>query len=227
MPRPWSDTEQRTPRSLARDLDLHRAAVGRVLDRVLDEVDEHLAQLLLVRCHRRQPFGGVKLEGRSLREVRRAASITVLRHLVGVDRLDPHLQLARVEMAREQDVVDDLREPVGLVGDNLEQPVAHLVSELEIRATECHGRAVDRRQRRPQLVRHGGDEVGTHLLDRTLLGQVAERIHRSLVEAHGGEGQPELAAVDLERDRFAAARRHRPRRRDRRSRAAPRGQGDR
>ena len=42
-------------------------------------------------------------------------------------------------MRREQHVVDDLREPVGLVGDDVEQPLAHLLAEVEVGAAKVVG----------------------------------------------------------------------------------------
>ena len=58
------------------------------------------------------------------------------------------------------------------------------VAELEVLAPQRDRGAVDRRERRAQLVRDGRDEVGAHLLERALLGQVAEGVDGPFLEAH-------------------------------------------
>ena len=104
--------------------------------------------------------------------------------LDGIAALDRERHLIGVEPARDEQVVDDRPEPVGLRGDDAEQLVLDLRVELDVRAPDRLRRAVDRGERRAQLVRDGGDELRLHLLERTLLGQVAEGIDRALLEAH-------------------------------------------
>ena len=87
----------------------------------------------------------------------------------------------------------------------VEQPRAQLVGEVDVGAQQRQRGAVDRRERRPQLVRDGGDEVGAHQLERALVGEVAEGVDRALVEADAGDREPELAPVELERERLGAA----------------------
>jgi hypothetical protein len=70
-----------------------------------------------------------------------------------VDLLARHVQPAGVEVAREEDVVDDAREPVGLIGDDREQVPAGLLGERGgVTAAQRHRRAVDGGERRAQLV---------------------------------------------------------------------------
>ena len=116
------------------------------------------------------------------------------------------LELAGVELAREQELVDDVRETVGLLGDHVEQLVVQLRLELDIVAPERQRRAVDRGERRAQLVRHGRDEVLPHRLERPLVGEVAERVDRSVLVPHRGDGEPELALLELQRDALRARR---------------------
>ena len=85
-----------------------------------------------------------------------------------------------------------------------------------------HRRAVDRGERRAQLVRHGRHEVALHLLDAALLGHVPEGVDGALAEADAGDREPELAAADLERQRLGTrASRRRVRRRSGRARRTP------
>src|SRR6478609_4647228 len=54
------------------------------------------------------------------------------------------------------------------------------------------GRAVERGQRRPQLVRHRGDELRAELLEPALARDVPERIHGALGQGDADDRQPEL-----------------------------------
>ena len=76
------------------------------------------------------------------------------------------------------------------------------VVERDVVALQRHRRAVDRGERRPQLVRDGRDEVALQLLDRPLVGEVAERVDGAVRELGGGEREPELAARAVDRERL-------------------------
>ena len=76
---------------------------------------------------------------------------------------------------------------------------SQLCRELDVVAAERQRGAVDRGERRPQLVRHGGDEVLPHRLERALLREVAERVDGAVLVADRGHREPQLAAADLER----------------------------
>ena len=93
-----------------------------------------------------------------------------------------------------------LRQPAGLLDDHVEQLVAQLGLELDVVAAQRERGAVDRGERRAQLVRHGRDEVLAHRLERALLGEVAERVDGAVLVADRGDREPELAAVELERN---------------------------
>src|SRR5262245_59868604 len=91
---------------VGRDADLDRPAVGRVLDRVLDEVDENLPPLVLVGrdwwdiagADRERDRGG----GMNLWRLHHA--LDDFRRLEG---LGSEVETPRVELVREQDLVDD------------------------------------------------------------------------------------------------------------------------
>ena len=134
------------------------------------------------------------------------------RELGGVGSADRNLSGARVEPAREEDVVDDPREPLRLARDHAEHPLLLVDAERDVLAAQRHRGAVDRGERRAQLVRDGRDEIALELLDRPLVGEVAERVDRALRELRGGEREPELAggAVDRKRLRPLAGLLERP-----------------
>ena len=80
-----------------------------------------------------------------------------------------------------------------------EQPAALRLAERDVLAPECQSGAVDRRQRRAQLVRDSRDELRLQGLDRSFGGEVAEGEDRSALEPDAGDREPELAPVDLDR----------------------------
>ena len=206
MPRPSSATANRTcepaPSTRTRDA----AAVGRVLDRVVDEVDQHAADLVRVAGDERHV--GRRVDEQPVRPV----EVHLLRghHLVDerqrIAVLDRDVQRVGVEAARPEDVVDGAREPVGLARDDVEQPQPLLVVERHVASAKRHRGAVDRRQRRAQLVRDGRDELGAHALERPLLGQVAERVDDAVRHRDAVDREPELAAAEVERQRLGARR---------------------
>ena len=79
--------------------------------------------------------------------------------------------------------------------------------ELDVLAAERHGRAVDGRERRPELVGDRGDELALQALDAAFFGQVAQRVDRSVGELDGGDGDPELPVAEVERQRLGVLRR--------------------
>ena len=95
--------------------------------------------------------------------------------------LDGDVQRPRLDAAHPEDVVHDPREALGLGGDDVEQTLA-LRLERRVLALERESCAVDRRERRPQLVRDRRDELALQALDAPLLGEVSERVDRAARE---------------------------------------------
>ena len=141
----------------------HRAAVGRVLDRVVDEVREHLAQLVGIGRDRRAGPPALRRRARGPPGLRACAtSTTWLRASRRRSSRSRPAHLPRVEAARPEDVVHDAREPVGLARDHVEQP--RRAAPARPRASRWRSvmrGAVDRGERRSQLVRDGRDEVAS------------------------------------------------------------------
>src|SRR3954452_4382415 len=142
------------------DMERDGRVAGRVLERVLDDVAEHLAQAV-----------GIGEHGRRRRLDRRgdaAAGRRPLRELddlvddgAGIDPPELDAELACLDAARREDVGHDLREPLRLLLDHPEERLPLLDLEAGT-LPERRRRAVDRRERRAQLVRDGRDEVGLH-----------------------------------------------------------------
>ena len=122
------------------------------------------------------------------------------------------LQVAGVEPGDAEQPVDDRRQPLGLGGDVAEERVALLLAEEHVVAEQRLGEAVDRGQRRAQLVGDVRDELRLHLLDDALGGDVAEGEdaagHGAGRVAHHGLGQrePDLLAAAPDRDEPFAGR---------------------
>src|SRR5207244_2843078 len=101
----------------------------------------------------------------------------------------------------EQDLVDDAAEALGLVGDQRDEALAADLVQREVVAQQRLRGAVNRGQRRAQLVRSGGDEVGLDLLEPAHVGQVAECVDGAAEEADARDRDPALAAGGIDGDR--------------------------
>src|SRR5205823_7064606 len=174
------------------DPDLDLAALGRVLDRVVDEVDEHLPELVRV-AEDRADAVALDAERDPVGQVERGRLEHPRGDLHRVAGLEIDLDGVGVELAREQDLVDELGEPDRLVLDDLEEGEAVLLAQLDVLPAKGANGSVDGGERRAQLVRSGRDEVAARLLERMLVGDVAERVDRSLAEVHTRRRNPELA----------------------------------
>ena len=217
MPRPSSTTAKRTNASSLVMRDVDRAAVRRVLDGVVEQVREDLAQLVRVGGDRRhvraRPRGRAsRFPGRCARRGSTTADASSRR----VAALDLDVQRARLEPAHPEDVVDDPREPLGLGGDDVEQPLTLRARARHRRALKGQRGAVDRRERRAELVRDRRDELALQALDAPLLGQVAERVDGAAREARRPRSR---ASARRARARAARSRRAASRGRPRRGRA--------
>ena len=123
-----------------------------------------------------------------------------LDEVAGVERLVHEVEAAGVELVREEDLVDDAVQPLGLVDDQGDEAVASGLVEGEVVAAERLGRAVDSRERRSELVRGRGDEVRLQLLEPARVGDVAERVDDAAEEVDAGDRDPALAAHGLQRE---------------------------
>ena len=137
-------------------------AVGRELDGVVDEVGEHLAQLLPV--GRREPAARPEMEHEAAVPFTRP--LAHRHHLPQRPGRRPSARastssVAGVEPGDVEQVVDDASEPLGLGRDVARgSRAAPSSGEVHVLAQQRLGEAVDRGQRRAQLVRDGRDEVG-------------------------------------------------------------------
>src|SRR5207253_7770960 len=83
---------------------------------------------------------------------------------------------------RRRDVAGDPRQRLARDGDDLQKALRGVGVDPEVGAPEGLRGAVDRRQRRPQLVRDRRDEVALQLLERPLLRHVAKRVDDAPLE---------------------------------------------
>src|SRR4051794_6981843 len=205
------------------DAELHGCVLRRVLERVLDDVAEHLAQAVGIGedgRRRRVDGGGESAGGRGA--LGQLDDLADDRGRVDARELDA--EFAGLRTARREDVGDDLREPLRLLLDHPQKRLA--LDELEPCTLPQRRRsAVDRGQRRTQLVRHRRDEVRFHPLELVLLADVAERVDDPVREGHPRERQPELPRTDLEREGQRAGRPLGPRLGDRDPACDPRPAG--
>ena len=170
-------------------------AAGRgELDRIGDQVEQHLLGLALVATQRRQIVG----KGDLIRERRlvdapggqlpdRAHDVAQVEHVLG------ELDFSRFGLRQVEDVVDDLQQ-VGAAGvDVADIGAVLLVAERAQHLAQHHlGKADDRVQGRAQLVAHGREKAGFGLVGRLglflglaqrLVGRLAVALQADAVEA--------------------------------------------
>ncbi|HET7043774.1 MAG TPA: hypothetical protein VFI37_02900, partial [Gaiellaceae bacterium] len=89
-------------------------------------------------------------------------------------------------------------EPFRLGVEHLDQLPARRFRKLQVVPCERGDSPVDRADRCPQLVRHGRDDVATHLLEPSRFRGVPEGVERPVGVGRRDQREPELAAVELE-----------------------------
>ncbi|HJL22888.1 MAG TPA: hypothetical protein RMH80_11695, partial [Polyangiaceae bacterium LLY-WYZ-15_(1-7)] len=190
---------------------VHAGPLGRVLDGVVDEVDEHLVEGPLVRLHPQRLR-------RRLEDQLHAASLRLggqpTHHLdhdgLDVDLLELEPVLGRLGLRQRRQVRDQRLEAQRVLEDHVEEAPRRL-RIVDDAVLQGLGEAPDRRQRRPQLVARVGDEVAADAVGRAELGHVVEHRHdaRALLERRHvtAEGAELFVELDLEGDgpRLAAA----------------------
>ncbi len=130
-----------------------------------------------------------------------------------VDLLLDEGEAVRVELRQVEEVADEAGQPVGLGLDDLERGVAR----VGIRGEPLPQRvdvAADRRQRRPQLMRHGHQEVPLPLVRlREPPGHLAEAL-REVTDLVAGADRLDLDVVAPARDPVCGTRQREQRLRD-------------
>ena len=139
------------------DLDLDLAFVGE-LDRVADQVHEHLAQAVRVAAEpSRQVLGDRVDDLEALALGRVGQQFADVGDQVGQGEVDPvERQLARLDAREIQYVVDDVEQRLGGLPQNADEPP---LAPAEIGPREQVGHAQDADHRGPDLVAHLGQEV--------------------------------------------------------------------
>ena len=169
---------QPAPGSTGRTADHDLAAARAELDRVVEQVDEHLPKACLVAPSAWQPLRDVDAQRHALPLGKEAQPFGRGRCQPSeIEIVDEREACAALDPREIHDLADHLDEVAGLDLD-LGDPVAHLRGDrLAGRvcvAAEGLGQQPDRRQRRPQLVRQVVDELGPDLLKPAELADVRE-----------------------------------------------------
>ena len=134
-----------------------RGSVGGVLDRVLDQIDQHLRDLDVVEAQQRQiGFDG---DGQRVTSgARRKARSHVDDELVDIVPVLLRPQRASLDPGEIEQIADHEREPIGLFIDRLQEVPPRLRIPLDRVVEERGGRGLDRGEWRAQIVRDGGEE---------------------------------------------------------------------
>src|SRR5262245_5201821 len=198
---------------LAFQADLHQdLAGGGELDRVRHEIEQHLLDPRAIAGDLGQIQRHVLLDLEPLvphqRQRRLDALVDQAQH---VDTIVAYLQPPRFDARKVEDAVDELEQVTARVVDRADVGLLAL-GELAVQPVQQHlGEADDRVQRRPQLVRHVGEELR---LEAAGLHQTHVRGGEPLVQARvlqrdgrlDGEQREHvelLAVEDLTRELFA------------------------
>ncbi len=128
-----------------------------------------------------------------------------LAELSQVALLPPERHRPTVDLGRDENLLDDLGEPVGLRLDHRQQLGVEVWVGRAVRAPQRAHRAVDGRQRRAQLVRSGREEVAARALELTLARDVLQHEHAPVGKARLPRDEPALGAVTAQRQNRAAA----------------------
>ena len=135
----------------------HRAAVRRILDCVVHQVDQHLFQQVRVAGYRRQVFGE-----RHGQRVLPGGGLEPFDYLFGdaghVDLLEVQRQGAGFQAGCQQQAVHELAHAVGLFLDGLETAAQGLAVPLSVRPGQGVGVALDDGQRGLELMLQHGEE---------------------------------------------------------------------
>ena len=197
MPIPLSLTLTRTRSARRFVATTTGSRLVRILDRVVDEVDEHLLHPVAVGV-RSACRSGAQRE-RHGRGHPRAHGLDRLRcEHVDVDAPSLEREISLIEARGKQQLVREIAQSSRLRRDHLEQLPGHLGREPDVLAKQRPRGSEDAGQRCAQLVGDGRDELALALVHAVLEGEVAERIDDPLRAEHGHDRQPELVAVDVD-----------------------------
>src|SRR5262245_26906867 len=164
---------------LGDDADQHAALRGE-LDRIRQQIEQDLLDLRPVGRQRRQLERHVLLDLQLLAAGERGRRLDALvDQLVQIDLLGQHLELARLDTREVEDPVDELQEVGAAVVDRADVGLLPL-GQLAVETVEQHLReADDRVERRPELVRHAGQELR---LQPARLHELGVRVRELFVE---------------------------------------------
>ena len=126
--------------------------------------------------------------------------------LARLERFRLEIQPPHLELVREQDLVDDPAEPLGLLDDQRDEPLTPRLVEREVVTAERLRRAVDGRERRSQLMRRSRNELRLQLVEPMRVGDVAESVDRAAEERDARDRDPPLSGLRLERQRLCRQR---------------------
>ena len=160
----------RTVACLAHDLDL--AAVGRILDRVAEQVGNHLDQSVCISAHEREREIEVRDEVMPL-GCNLCALDRVFEDAVQVDRTQLEVDLARLHAVQVEHLSDHPIQPHGVAVDVTGEPLD--VRDVEIVVADQLAEALDADQGGPELVADHGDELAFHLVQALEPGEVLHR----------------------------------------------------
>ena len=170
---------------------------------VFQQVREHLVEPVGVGPHLGQLAVGVDDEPPVVGAAGHHAVDVAAGGRLDVDRLAAHLQAPGVDARDVEQLGDQPGDAVGVVLDGLEHEALLVVGEPLPPAQQRRGEALDRRQRRAQLVGHRRDEGAVLLVGAAPADGVAHREHDAVDRCQ--VGGPVVGGGDEQLDRLLLA----------------------
>ena len=181
---------------IAVQLHAHILFIGRILERVVHQVQQRARNRLTVNPDRGQIGGDVFLEGEAvLLDLVSVGLERVVRQLANVGLAKVVLFPARLDTGKVKNVVDEGGQALALFADDA---VVFLVFLAAAQAAHLQGFGVkpDERQGSSQLVRNVGDEIGFQPGQRHLLHHVAIGEQNSARQEKGKAAQDQEAGMN-------------------------------
>ena len=203
--------------ALARDgRDRHGAAGGRVLDRVGEQVGDHLPDAVAVADHRQRLVAACRTRAGGSSACAAKSSTSCSSSAAELERLEREREAPGLDLLHVEEVVDERRQALRLAVDRLQVAPARVLVEVVVH--QQLREAEHARERCAQLVRDGGDELGLEPRGLALGGDLADHddaadqlaggvVHGARVALEGAADIGELEvvlrrAVGIGRDRL-------------------------
>ena len=100
---------------------LNVPAIGRILDRVLDQIEQNLSDLVPIGSNEEVRIGEANINLNVLGSMDACGLSDAVEQIVGIEWLGFEIHAPDIELVGEQDLVDDSPQPFGFFDDQMDQ----------------------------------------------------------------------------------------------------------